>query len=96
MNRLEFYCLSCGVNWTKGNYTDGCNECGGGALKRSCIVCDGKCGNIWEKIPLDSNDSSEAHWRGFCGLSPKEKIDIVQRKFEKQNEALHRKRRRTS
>jgi len=53
MNRIIFYCITCGANWTKGNYTPECNECGGGALKRSCIVCDGTCGNTWKKMPLD-------------------------------------------
>ena len=84
MSRIEFYCLTCGANWTQGNHTSGCNECGGGALKRSCIVCDGRCGNTWQKMPLDSNDSGEGHWMGFCGLSQEENLEIVQRKMGKQ------------
>ena len=85
MNNIEFYCQSCGANWTKGNYKLGCKECGGGALTRVCIICDGKYGNLWNKMPLDSNDSHEGHWMGFCGLSPDEQFEFIQRKMKEEN-----------
>jgi hypothetical protein len=34
----------------QGTYTDGCEECGGGAMEHPCLACAGKCGNIWKKM----------------------------------------------
>jgi hypothetical protein len=64
----EMQCYSCGSNWAAGNYTDGCEECGGGAMEHPCLACGGKCGNIWKKMLVDTHDSGQAHWLGACGL----------------------------
>jgi len=82
MNNIEFYCQSCGANWTKGNHTPECKECGGGALTKPCIICEGKCGSTWKKMPLDSNDSRLAHWGGSCGLPKAEKFKLIQKKIK--------------
>lgn len=85
MNNVEFYCQSCNANWTKESYTPGCEECGEGALTRHCIICDGKCGNTFDRAPLDSNDSGMAHWIGSCGLPKVEQLEIIRRKVKEKN-----------
>ena len=66
-------CLSCGAAWSSGEYSKDCKECGGGALDRACIVCYGSCGELWTRAILDSNDTGEAHWIGFCALLPEDR-----------------------
>lgn len=68
----EVLCNSCQVNWTIGEWTPGCPECGGGALERDCTLCRGRCGSKWQKAIMDSHDFARAHWTGACQLSPKE------------------------
>ena len=65
-------CTSCGADWTEGHWTAGCEECGGGALDRPCLLCGGRCGNTWRRAVLDSNDSRCGHWAGACGLPEEE------------------------
>jgi len=62
-------CLTCGAVWSTGEWTEGCAECGGGALKIPCPVCSGRCGNTWHKAIMDSNDFGESHWHGVCALA---------------------------
>lgn len=59
-------CGSCGADWGLGKVTDGCNECGGFALVRTCPICGGGCISVWKRAIADSNDSGEAHWVGSC------------------------------
>ena len=53
----DWFCTSCGAGWSAGAYSDGCDECGGGAMERDCFVCGGKCGSKFVRAPLDSQDS---------------------------------------
>jgi hypothetical protein len=55
--------------WHAGKWTEGCVECGGGALEIDCLICRGRCGSKWERAVLDSNDFGDAHWFGICRLS---------------------------
>lgn len=59
-------CTACGINWSAGKFTPGCEECGGGALQHACLVCSGTCGAMWSRAVLDSQDAHEAHWVGRC------------------------------
>jgi len=63
----EYACLKCGANWSRGEWTHGCPECGGGALTIPCPRCGGECGQLWRRAVLDSWDSQTAHWVGRCG-----------------------------
>ncbi|GMR12691.1 MAG: hypothetical protein BMS9Abin29_0883 [Gemmatimonadota bacterium] len=38
-------------------------------MQRSCYICDGGCGAVHQRAPLDSIDSHTAHWIGACRLS---------------------------
>jgi hypothetical protein len=62
----DIRCTSCGALWTAGRFTDGCAECGGGAMERPCPWCDGTCGARWKRAVVDSHDAQEAHWIGGC------------------------------
>ena len=72
MSEQNYLCTSCGANWTEGEYSDDCRECGGGAMERSCILCGGRCGSIFKRAVIDSMDTGEAHWVGSCKLPPGE------------------------
>jgi len=72
----DFHCLTCGANWSAGDWTRDCKECGGGALGTPCLVCGGRCGSTWDKAVLDTIDSSLAHWSGVCNL-PKEEQQAI-------------------
>lgn len=72
---VEWICHSCNANWSQGNFTEGCDECGGGAMRRSCLVCGGECGRTWDRAPMDSQDFHQAHWIGSCGLSQAEQME---------------------
>jgi len=78
-----FLCNSCGVNWSDGEFKPDCPECGGGALERSCLLCDGKCGSIWKRALLDSWDFKEAHWVGGCILPKEEQHKIITNKLKR-------------
>jgi hypothetical protein len=69
--RSSVYCTSCGADWGAGGWSDGCEECGGGAMSRDCPLCQGRCGTIAQRAVIDSNDERCAHWIGACGLAPK-------------------------
>lgn len=60
-------CLTCGAVWTEGNFSDNCEECGGGAMENTCLLCGGICGKTWSRMVIDSHDSHTAHWLGGCG-----------------------------
>ena len=65
-------CRTCGAVWSEGRFTDGCAECGGGAMERPCLVCGGRCGAQMFRAVSDSNDSGLGHWAGACRLPPDE------------------------
>lgn len=62
-------CQNCGADWGNGQVTESCAECGGFALVRSCPVCSGRCGAIWRRAVMDSNDDGDAHWVGSCAAA---------------------------
>lgn len=64
-------CLNCEANWSRGEFTEDCEMCGGGALERPCPMCDGRCGARWQRAILDSYDFGVAHWVGQCLLKGK-------------------------
>ena len=53
MELVDWSCITCGAHWSKGVYSEDCEECGGGAMARACPVCGGKCEKIWNRAPLD-------------------------------------------
>jgi hypothetical protein len=59
-------CTRCGADWTAGRFSPGCGECGGGAMTRDCEYCQGRCGAVWQRAVIDSNDARRAHWVGAC------------------------------
>jgi hypothetical protein len=73
----ECNCLTCGANWSKGDWTEGCGECGGGALQIACFVCGGRCGIMWNRAVMDSNDSAIGHWHGQCNLPEGERKKLM-------------------
>lgn len=66
---VDWSCISCGAHWSAGEYLEDCEECGGGAMERSCVVCGGECGKKWSRAPIDSQDNHEAHWIGSCAMT---------------------------
>ncbi|KAK9883310.1 hypothetical protein WA026_001490 [Henosepilachna vigintioctopunctata] len=68
--RLEMTtCFSCGVSWNDSHVSLDCSECGGYALDRPCIRCEGKCGAVWKRDLSLSHSSGKARWQGECKLS---------------------------
>lgn len=61
-----FHCADCNSDWSVGAFDAACGTCGGGALQRSCPICDGRCGAIWQRAVIDSIDRGVAHWIGQC------------------------------
>lgn len=59
-------CNTCGADWSADQWTEDCNECGGGAMTHSCIFCGGECGGTSKRAGMDSNDTGVAHWYGNC------------------------------
>ena len=76
-------CLTCGRDWEIGNFSKDCEECGGGALERSCPMCLGKCNAVWKKMLIDTHDESLAQWAGSCTLPPEELKEIQRQYVEK-------------
>lgn len=70
-----YVCRTCKANWSAGEWTKGCPECGGGALKIECPMCNGKCGAKWKRAPMDSHDYGVACWWGDC-LNPVETKEV--------------------
>ena len=76
-------CTNCDANWSDGHFTARCPQCGGGAMERPCGVCQGRCGQLWKRAVLDSQDSNEAHWMGTCGLPPEEQRALMKEQFDR-------------
>jgi hypothetical protein len=77
-------CTDCGVNWLSGVHTDGCKQCGGGAMELPCPFCLGRCGSAWKRMVMDSQDSREAHWLGGCKLPADEKKLEMEKRIREQ------------
>ena len=86
MSSEEYICYLCNSNWSKDEYTDECELCGGGAMKRDCGICDGECGRKWTRMLLDSLDSGEAHWIMDCGLPQQERYERMRKKMQEMSE----------
>ncbi|XP_045478124.1 protein pinocchio isoform X2 [Harmonia axyridis] len=68
--RLEMTtCFTCGVSWNDSHVSLDCSECGGYALDRPCLECEGKCGAMWKRDLSLSHSSGKARWQGECALS---------------------------
>jgi len=62
-------CATCGADWSSGQTTHSCMECGGnGAMEIPCMKCKGECGRIWKRVVMDSNDLGLAVFSGHCGI----------------------------
>ncbi|KAF2880563.1 hypothetical protein ILUMI_25601 [Ignelater luminosus] len=62
-------CFTCGVSWAEDHVSLDCSECGGYALERPCVACDGVCGAVWKRDLNKSHGCSKAHWEGECKRS---------------------------
>ncbi|MCP4188692.1 MAG: hypothetical protein GY763_13900 [Gammaproteobacteria bacterium] len=76
-DETTFQCSSCQANWSAGEFGKDCDECGGGALKRNCTLCNSKCDSIYLRAIIDSWDTHEAHWNGSCKLPEEEKQKLI-------------------
>ena len=83
MSEIIYRCGQCGANWTANQYTKDCNQCGGGSMYRGCILCDGRCGTVYNRAVIDSWDSGEAHWVGACKLPEEEKNILAKEWLDK-------------
>ncbi len=79
---VEWICHICTANWSQDEFTAGCDECGGGAMRRPCIICGGRCGKVWDRMPMDSQDFQQAHWTGSCGLPKSEQMLLMREQLE--------------
>jgi hypothetical protein len=62
-------CTDCHVNWSEGQFSPDCPQCGGGALSRLCPACGGFCAAVWRRAVHDSGDEHLGHWVGECRLT---------------------------
>lgn len=48
---MDYCCAlySCGVSWYDGEWSQGCPECGEGAMQLPCPICKGRCGRVWRR-----------------------------------------------
>lgn len=83
MKSESIHCTHCNVNWSSGQYSEVCDQCGGGALLRSCPVCNGQCGAEFSRAVLDSWDTGIAHWIGACRLPLEEQQKLMQEQSTK-------------
>jgi len=80
-NQSDCLCHSCQANWTNGEWSADCRECGGGALERDCTFCNGRCGGKSQRAIMDSHDYARAHWIGACLLSKEEQDKIREQRL---------------
>lgn len=59
-------CFSCGVSWSENHVSLDCRECGGYALTRPCLACEGRCGAQWSRNLAASHGNRQAQWEGRC------------------------------
>ena len=82
----EYCCTNCGANWSRGEYSEECEQCGGGSMTRSCVFCGGKCGGTSKRMVMDSWDFNSAHWLIECKLPPDEQYEIKARMLKEAQE----------
>ena len=46
---LLLFAHSCGSCWYEGQWSIGCDECGGSAMTQPCLLCSGHCGRTWTR-----------------------------------------------
>ncbi|XP_077559710.1 protein pinocchio-like [Haemaphysalis longicornis] len=63
-------CFTCGVSWCEGHVSLDCFECGGYAMQRPCVHCDGHCGGVWKRDLAASHKLQHAQWFGVCKHVP--------------------------
>lgn len=81
-------CFSCGVSWYEDHVSLDCSECGGYAMQRPCLKCDGQCDSIWRRDLAASHDTHKAQWEGECKLNSNDKQKVLN--GLRQNNALDR------
>lgn len=64
-------CFTCGVNWSEEHISLDCAECGGYAMQRPCMRCNGSCGQVWSRDLAASHNLQRAEWLGECGIAPR-------------------------
>ncbi|XP_066260090.1 protein pinocchio [Euwallacea similis] len=65
-------CFTCGVSWAESHVSLDCCECGGYALERPCLKCEGACGAVWKRDLSMSHASGKARWSGECSQPQKQ------------------------
>ncbi|KAL3227641.1 hypothetical protein MRX96_024063 [Rhipicephalus microplus] len=63
---------SCGVNWTEEQASLDCAECGGYALHRPCVHCNGICGGVSSRDLVASHKFRRSQWIGECDKPPQD------------------------
>ncbi|XP_049822199.1 protein pinocchio isoform X4 [Aethina tumida] len=87
-------CFTCGVSWTDKHVSLDCSECGGYAVERPCLACDGSCGSMWKRDYNQSHASGKAHWIGDCAKvyqatqASKEKAALIAQELSTRLEKL--------
>lgn len=61
-------CFTCGVSWYQDHLSLDCSECGGYAMRRPCISCDGRCKSVWTRNLAATHELRRAQWEGQCTL----------------------------
>ena len=84
-------CMDCRADWESGDHTEGCEQCGGGAMDIACLICGGRCGSRWKRMVMDSRDFNQAHWLGGCKLPADEQRSLMAKSFQEQSERLRKK-----
>ncbi|XP_037569646.1 protein pinocchio isoform X1 [Dermacentor silvarum] len=59
-------CFTCGVSWYEDHASLDCAECGGYALRRPCLHCNGSCDEVWSRDLDASHKQRRAQWLGEC------------------------------
>lgn len=71
-------CFTCGVLWADQQVSLDCSECGGYSLERPCMICDGKCGQLWKRDFTMSHACGKARWQGVCTKYPPAAAQMIQ------------------
>ncbi|XP_075732191.1 protein pinocchio-like [Rhipicephalus microplus] len=65
-------CFTCGVSWTEEQASLDCAECGGYALHRPCVHCNGSCGGVSRRDLVASHKLRCSQWIGECEKPPQD------------------------
>lgn len=65
-------CFTCGVSWYQDHASLDCAECGGYALNRPCLHCNGSCEGVWSRDLAASHKLRRAQWLGECKKAPRD------------------------